>query len=128
MKGLGAWKIPVSDYVQLSLPPAQCITLIEYQSLRENGSTVFFLRPFFPFESLLFLFKKKKKSASVPRYDALYIPYFPTAMVARECVTEEVELYVGRLTEDCERFFFLRTYSCGCEAILSEDKADACPD
>ncbi len=30
-------------------------TLIEYQSLREKGSTVFFLRPFLPLESLLFL-------------------------------------------------------------------------
>jgi hypothetical protein len=30
-------------------------TLIEYQSLRVKGSTVFFLRPFLPFESLLFL-------------------------------------------------------------------------
>ena len=30
-------------------------TLIEYQSLRVNGSTVFFLRPFLPLESLLFL-------------------------------------------------------------------------
>lgn len=30
-------------------------TLIEYQSLRVKGSTVFFFRPFFPLESLLFL-------------------------------------------------------------------------
>lgn len=30
-------------------------TLIEYQSLRVKGSTVFFLRPFLPFDNLLFL-------------------------------------------------------------------------
>lgn len=28
---------------------------MEYQSLREKGSTVFFLRPFLPLDSLLFL-------------------------------------------------------------------------
>lgn len=33
------------------------LTLIEYQSLREKGSWVFFLRPFLPLESLLFLEK-----------------------------------------------------------------------
>lgn len=30
-------------------------TLMPYQSLREKGSTVFFLRPFLPLDNLLFL-------------------------------------------------------------------------
>lgn len=30
-------------------------TLMAYQSLREKGSTVFFLRPFLPLDNLLFL-------------------------------------------------------------------------
>lgn len=32
-------------------------TLMPYQSLREKGSTVFFLRPFLPLDNLLFLSK-----------------------------------------------------------------------
>lgn len=74
LKGLGAyWKgrLSISDsdlfhhpsknHGRFGGPP----TLIEYQSLRVKGSTVFFLRPFLPFESLLF---------------------FPTAMFAGFCI------------------------------------------
>lgn len=38
-------------------------TLMPYQSLREKGSTVFFLRPFLPLESLLFLQKYNHQRA-----------------------------------------------------------------
>jgi len=33
---------------------------MEYQSLRENGSTVFFLMPFLPLDNLLFLHGRGK--------------------------------------------------------------------
>lgn len=45
-------------------------TLMPYQSLREKGSTVFFLRPFLPLDNLLFLFKVHPSadcSFSLPR-------------------------------------------------------------
>lgn len=59
LKGLGACVMMVSTICdELSVFWSQ-FTLMEYQSLREKGSTVFFLRPFLPFESLLFLFRGK---------------------------------------------------------------------
>lgn len=45
-------------------------TLMPYQSLREKGSTVFFLRPFLPLDNLLFLSKVHPSadcSSSLPR-------------------------------------------------------------
>lgn len=45
-------------------------TLMPYQSLREKGSTVFFLRPFLPLDNLLFLSKVHPSadcSFSLPR-------------------------------------------------------------
>lgn len=55
--------------------------MIEYQSFREKGSTVFFLRPFLPLESLLFLEYRVSPLSSLSLFvegDA----HFPTAMFA----------------------------------------------
>lgn len=71
-------------------------TLMPYQSLREKGSTVFFLRPFLPLDNLLFLSKVHPSadySFSLPRRSGLgnralslgsgESTYLPTAIFAR---------------------------------------------
>lgn len=70
-----------------------------YQSLREKGSTVFFLRPFLPFDSLLFL--QVALSANAREYASQFpnrsgsmassdiysrdSTYFPTAILMSPC-------------------------------------------
>lgn len=78
--GRSLWKI--SKLFILARPPENTFT--EYQSLRVKGSCVLFFRPFFPFESRLFLSMQsaitfcEHRGANLARVTT----YFPTAMIA----------------------------------------------
>lgn len=63
LNGAGAYlRALVSQlFIGLGIGSGVNRTLMAYQSLREKGSTVFFLRPFLPLESLLFLQKYNRQ-------------------------------------------------------------------
>lgn len=89
LKEEGAWELV--SHGQTGFRCLALHTLTEYQSLRVNGSWVFFLRPFLPFERRLFLLScqatsnRELRLALIP---ANFIPIFDLGRYQEEAEEE----------------------------------------